>query len=240
MYTSLDQKHACYFSPSSFIIMECLQLLNPFQRVEPKDQFRAHRISTITSILLVEVTFYMVLCAYLLTKVMDNVVCMNNGNVYADTTGGRSTCISECPNFVAGDTCFDSSDWQNNSIVALASICALVFCVCVAKMWWIQKHDTDYEFPQYVIWADLIFTSCMTAAIGVCLAITVSALQGANGDSDLKRITTLLIVALGVGFLVPIKLVTLLIDMQHMGIRDAFSFWKCCMKSKASSTVVKA
>lgn len=213
-----------------------LQLCNPFQRVGEKERSRAHRITIITSVLLVEVTFYITLCAYLLTKLMDNVVCMNNGDVYADTTGGRSTCISECPSLPPSGKCFDSSDNQNNSIIALASICALLFFVCIMKMVWIQKHDTDYEFPQWFIYGDIIFTACMTAALAICLGITVSALQGASGDSDLQRISRLLIAALSVGFLVPLILIIRLMDMTNVGLRDAFYFWKCCQKKESPST----
>jgi hypothetical protein len=227
-------KHAMPLSQKK--AMEWIQLFNPFERVKPENQYKAHRISTVTSVLLVEVVFYITLCAYLLTKLMDNVVCMNTGNAYADTTGGRATCIAECPNFVAGDTCFDLSTNQANSITAIATICSVVFFVCVLKMWWIQKHDTDYEFPQWFVWGDLIFTISVTAAIGVCLAVTIAALKDAGGDSDLKRVTTLLTVALAVGLLIPVKLFTTLINMTNVGFKEAFA---CCYGSNYSATVVK-
>lgn len=226
------------YSLSLSLIMEWswewLQFFNPFQRVDPKNQYKAHRISTITSALLVEVTFYIALCVYLFTKLMDNVVCMSNGRAYADTTGGRGTCITECTTLPVGGTCFDATTNQTNSIVAIASVCSFLFVVCVIKMWWIQKHDTDYEFPQYFIWSDLIFTVCVTTVIGVCLAVTISALQGASGDSDLERVTKLLIAALAIGLWIPIKLLTTLFNMTNVGIRDAFY---CCCQPRSQTVI---
>ena len=218
--------------------MECVQLLNPFQRVKPENQHKAHRIATATCVLLVEVTLYITLCAYLLTKLMDNVVCMDTGNAYADTTGGRATCISECPNLAVGQGCFEIDAWEANSITALATICSALFLVSLPTIWWISKHDTDYEFPQWFVWLGAIFIMCMTGAIGLCLTFTIISIKDAGGDSDLKRVSTLLTIALAFGLLIPVKLFATLINMTNTSVKEAFS--SCCSGSNYSATVVKS